>query len=82
MRDEHMISNAPPVRIELDRHLADFVIENCDLNIAFALRMMQALEYRSAIQMLIVNIEQLKKLKLAVQDGINESTSGDGTDGL
>jgi len=65
------LSNNPPVVIELDAEMADFIEENCDANIAFALGMLQSGESNRSDkpERLVVAIEKFKRLRQLVRDG-------------
>lgn len=64
-----MISNNPPVVIELEPELADFLVENCESNIEFALRALQTMgvESRAAAEKLVEMNDKFKRLRDAVR---------------
>lgn len=60
-------SNNPPVIVELTPELADFVIENCDSNLAMGFNVLQGTQSRDVAERVVVLVEKFKALKAAVE---------------
>jgi hypothetical protein len=64
------MSNNPPVIIELSKELAEFLMENCEANIAYGLAGLQSLHSRDLQEKMVKNIEAFKALKAALEKGM------------
>lgn len=60
-----MTGNNPPVIIELDAEMVEFLLQNCHSNITMGLDMLQnkMVRSRDLMERLVDNIEKFKKLK-------------------
>lgn len=64
-----MPGNNPPHKVvELDKETYDFIIGNCDSNIAFGFRALEGMQSRDLMEKVVANIEQFKKLKKLLEN--------------
>lgn len=59
--------NGAPVIVELPAELAEFLIETCDSNVAFALGFLQTVS-RETAEKLVDQLEKYKKIKALIKD--------------
>ena len=58
-----MSNNPPDVILELTQDEADFLLKNCESNMAFALSAMQALEDMKSLEKLVDLNEKFKNIR-------------------
>jgi len=59
--------NNPPITIEIDAKLADFVLDNCDTNIELGLKLLQSYgDNISTAYKLVEMVENFRALKNAI----------------
>lgn len=64
-----MTGNNPPVIIELDAEMVEFLLQNCHSNMTMGLDMLQnkMVRSRDLMERLVDNIEKFKKLKCIIE---------------
>lgn len=63
-------NNPPEVVIELPREVAQFLLDNCDVNIGFGLAQLQTFENRASAEKMVALLENFKAVKAAVTKGL------------
>lgn len=61
--------NNPPVTIDLEPEEAAFLVDNCNANLEFSLRLIQGVS-RDAAEKLVAQMEMFKAVKLKIERAI------------
>lgn len=61
-------TNNPPIFVELTPELAQFVKDNCEVNLNFGLQSLQTLTSRDLQKQMVTQLENFKALRKAVLD--------------
>lgn len=62
-----MSNNPPYAVVELDRETYDFIVANCESNMAFGLNALGMVKEQSSLEKIVESIEQFKALKKKVE---------------
>ena len=66
-----MSNNPPEVVVKMDRKTAEFLLENCETNIAFSLGTLQTVSRETAVK-LVELIENFKATSVAIKAGLED----------
>lgn len=61
------MSNNPPLLVELTPELAEFLLENCESNLAFGIQALPTLTSQDLQEQMVTQLENFKALRAAVK---------------